>query len=224
MHLFRWIAGAGVLIGLVVASGCEVFGISGCAGVGFSPVTAEVRDQFGRPMAPGAMMVWHSDNDSDTSRTGFPFDSLNLRVGRERAGVYSIVISRPFYQSVAIDRIDARGPSCSSHPVQVIVPVKLTLLPNAPPIRNVYVGTTTGSIGVPKDEAHFYPFVDANPGIPTAVRWSIDDTSQATISETGVVTAKCIRITDTILVTAVVLADTTVRATRPFLEVPRSTC
>jgi hypothetical protein len=168
-----------------------------CADVGFPAIRVEVRRDDGRPIAAGATLIVTDGNFKQT--TVETWSALTLEAAENRTGTYTVEVSKPFYQTIRIDRVSVPGGPCGADHT-VTVPIMLKLLPGAPQIRSVSVSPPGVGLGVGLHN-QYTVWVDAVPGADTSVTWSLSDPRVATIDQTGFLTARC-STTDDILVIA----------------------
>ena len=179
-----------------------------CARPGFHGVAVAARDATGRPAALGATLIVRDGTYADTA-VG-EYDSLIVGAADNRAGTYSIRVSRPWYLSVEQQEVHVPGGPCGADET-VVVPVTLPLMPAAPPVRNVVVIPPGAGLGQAGIELQYFAYVDADPGIATSVTWHISDTTVADLSTTGLLVAKCRTQYGEAAVIATAVADTTKR-------------
>jgi hypothetical protein len=158
-----------------------------CPLVKFSAVVVDIRSSDGRPIAPGSKLVVTDGAHRDSTETWF--FALVGGAADNRAGVYTVQVTKPYYQPVTIQNVVVPGYSCGAvRPVKV--PVTLQPVANAPAIRGVSVDALGVSLGIGSTN-QYHTYVDAVPGTDTTVTWSISDPRAATIDSTGFLTARC---------------------------------
>jgi hypothetical protein len=204
-----------------ISSACDLLPTDDkCAGVGYDALAVNIRDQFGQPQALGATVTLLDGSYMERDVSGV--DPLTIRAASDRGGrTYDIRVAKPFYQDAVLNDIHAPDGGCVTgherESVPRILDVGLTLLPDAPPIRAIYL--------VPKrvllDRAPyngrfaFAPYVDANYGVSHAVSWTIaGDTSSVTFNPlTGELGYRCLPKSGSVTLTARSLIDSTVSDT-----------
>jgi Big-like domain-containing protein len=172
-------------------------------------VDLQVRDPFGRGQAIGTTVVLRA-SDGSTDQ-GHVADTLHIVGEYNRAGTFSATISRPYYLTQIISKIQATPTpdGCSVNTANV--PVTLQLAPDAPPLRAmVIVGAQF--LGAPGQQTQLVAHFDANPGVSTAVTWQSSDTSLATVNANGVVTPKCVTSGGTVKITATSVVNPSISA------------
>lgn len=187
------------------------------------PINVAIRDTLGRGQALGAtVVVRHASGGLDsTVNTGS--DTVHVRAGFPAAGSYSVTVHKPFYRDVSIASVTVNAGECTGA-ITTNVPVILRLLAGAPPVRSVGLLGGTVFLMAATDTAKLTAVVDADPGLTTAVSWRLADTTLATVSASGTVHARCTTLGGTDTVTAVSVADTTVRAKQSVVVAKQSTC
>lgn len=201
-----------------VLASCSVPTFSGaCAGVGYSAVLVTVRDLAGNPQALGATVTLTDGSYKEVHKPAD--DILSVYAADERGGrTYDILVTKPFYTDVSVRGVKAPGGGCvtghESSPTTITVPVQLTLVAGAPPVRSVYL--------LPRqlllDRAPyrgswaFAPIVDTNAGVSRAVSWRLvgDTASVAFDQATGTLTYRCLPKSGYLTLTARSLVDSTV--------------
>ncbi len=164
-----------------------------CLDVGGPSVLVEVRDVNRRPAAAGATLEIREK--SFRNKSGGSGDGLHLGAGDGRPGIYEGRVTKPWYKPVTIHAIQAPADTVCHYAVPTdIRKVTLELLPNAPPVRQVLIGSGSWSLGVPdRPEGPIHAFVDADPGVSTEVMWSSTDTTVVKVLQTGVIIPQCRR-------------------------------
>lgn len=210
------------LVAAGVTTGCD----SMCNGLSRYPVTVEVRDPEGEPAASGARVIVTTEGVIDTAWVwlGAPPPILSIQAGD--AGTDShwakVRVEKPWYEVVEL-LVGVNQDGCDApHPSQV--QVDLTLLPNAPPVRSVFVGgeDLTYSAG---DTLQLYAAVDAAAGISDSVVWWSSETTLAVVDETGFLLTKCRDVSGQAYVGATSAADSTVSGSvRVWVYTPIGGC
>jgi len=167
-----------------------------------------VTDQLGRPAALGARLLVQDGPYLDSAFG--EYDRLVIGAAENRAGTYSLVLTRPGYHNVGIPQVDVVGDACGAIRT-VTLSTSLSLLPGAPAVRNVVVIPPRVGLGLAGLQTQYRGYVDAAPGVDTTVTWSISDTAVAQISASGLAVAKCRTRWGAATVVARSTADTTVR-------------
>ena len=161
----------------------ELFGntVSGCnvgPGPAFNVIT---RDQNGTGQALGALVIFHDDSTSHADSAYRTNDTLSDYGGVQNRR-YDIQVSKRYYKDGwAIDAIthgDNGGLGMSK------ITITIALLPGSPPIRTMTMLPSAFYLDPGEDDSTltFRPFIDADPGVSRAVRWTITgDNSAATL-------------------------------------------
>jgi len=90
-------------------------------------LTVEVRDAAtGRGIAAGSVVVARDGSYSETLVSG-PVDSVSVQGAGERAGTYSIIVTRPGYSAWTSPPVTVTADQCHVHPV--LVNARLTPAP-----------------------------------------------------------------------------------------------
>ncbi|HEX9939824.1 MAG TPA: Ig-like domain-containing protein, partial [Longimicrobium sp.] len=160
-----------------------------CTMEGWPSVVVEVRDQDGRPAARGARLEIREGTFVDSSRAG-EWDELRLGAGNRRPGTYSVRVTRPGYHEARIESVHVPGGPCGALE-RVVRRVTLRLRADAPAVRSVTVSPPGAGLGLPGITMEMQAWVDARPGVDTAVVWSSTDTTVARVTRNGIVTAAC---------------------------------
>lgn len=164
-----------------------------CVGTGGPSVLVEVRGPDDEPAAYGASIIIRDGAFVDS--TGGPVWPRYLGAGNRRPGTYEVTVTKPGYEPVVLTGVEAPptgSPVCHySEPAGPQRVVHLRLLPDARPVRSVYVGDGGMGFGLPYLQAQLSAVVDAAPGVSQAVRWASSDTTLVTVTEDGVVRSEC---------------------------------
>jgi len=171
-------------------------------------IDVQIRDPFGRGQAIGSTVVAKSDGVAE-DRTDIR-DTLNAYTAYSHAGTFSVQVSRPYYRDAIVSNVVVRPEGCAV--ATTTVPVTLELAPGAPPLRSMII-VGADFLYQPGVQVHLLPHFDADPGVSTAVTWSLSDASLATVDANGVVTAKCTKDGGTETVTATSVVDAGISAT-----------
>jgi len=189
---------------------------TGCAGVGYYAVTVTVRDQLGHPQALGAAITLQ---DGSYTETHDPQDSLTVYGADDRGGrTYDIHITKPFYNEIWVRGVRAPGGGCvtghESSPTNILVPIVLSLAPNAPPARSIHLLPQYTPIldRGRQTTLTFAAVIDVNPGVSRAMIWSMtgDTASVGLDATTGLLTYRCRATSGKVTVTATLTADPSV--------------
>ncbi len=194
------------LLGLAACRGRE----QECIGTGGPSVLVEVRGPDGSPAAIGTKVVIRDGTFVDS---GGAWDELRVGAGERRPGRYQVEVSKPGYERVVLRDVMAPGDTvCNYAEPTDIRAISLKLLPDAPPVLSIVVlPDVVVGLG-PGNTTQFRVVVDAAPGVSRAVRWSSSDTTIATVSPSGLVTAGCLPASRDVVITAVSVADPQIRA------------
>ena len=182
-----------------------------CAGVGYHAVTVTIRDELGHAQALGSSVMLQ-----DGSYVEFhgAEDSLTVFAADDRGGrTYDIHVTKPFYNEVWVRGVRAPGGGCvtghESTPTNIVVPIALSLAPNAPPLRSIYLLPNYSPIlDRSQTKFTFTPVIDASPGVSRTVLWSvIGDTASAGFDPvSGSLTYRCLATSGSLDVTATLTA------------------
>ena len=226
--MWRYIAGTGVAIAVVVAacsgsdlqSGpgtCESVGPPGVL-VAVPGIDLQVKDQYGQGEAAGATV--------DVSGAAGPLqanvaDTLHIYSAYDLSGTFSVTVHRQYYQDLTVPQVTVVPAGCvvaTTH-----VPVTLQLAPGAPPLRalNVVGGMYLDAL---TNHAQLIAHFDADPEVSRAVTWQVSDTTLATIDANGTITAKCPNAGGTVKATATSVATPPVSGDVTMSVGARTTC
>ena len=213
-----------IVIGAAVAAACSPG--DRCADVSMPGtviqlpgIDLEVRDVFGRGEAIGTTVVARRGKE-EPARVDVE-DTLHVLTAFNYSGRFTVTVSQPYYRDVTLQNVVVTPRGCVVETTKVAV--TLELLPDAPPVRAlVLIGGEF--LGAPGKQVRLIPHFDANPGVSTAVTWSMPDTTLARVDASGLVTAKCSLSGGTAKVTATSVADQTVSATATLGVAPATTC
>lgn len=217
--ILRRIAAGFAIVGAALASACDLSSILGsdCAGVGYYTVKVTIRDQLGHAQALGATVMLV---DGSYSETDSPYDTLVAYGAEERGNrTYDIHVTKPFYNEVVVRGVRAPRLGCGSSPGSspILVPIVLSLAPNAPSLRSIYlVPNYSPLLDRGQSTFTFTPIIDASPGASRVVLWSItgDTASAALDPATGTLTYRCRPTSGSLDVTATLAAMPSLSATQ----------
>lgn len=184
------------------------------------PITLQVRDPYGHGQAFGTTAVARRAGDT-TSWQAIGSDTLDVLAGPNATGIYSVTLTRPYYQQTTVSGIQVAEKGCSLG--TVTVPVTMQLQPGAPPLRAMMIVGQAFLTG-PGVQAHLGAYFDADPTVSRAVTWQVNDTTLATIDPSGVITAHCSKSGGTVKATATSVYDTTVTASVQMGVAPAASC
>lgn len=198
--------------GAALATACDPSSIFGgdCADVGYYAVTLTIRDPQGHAQALGATVTLV---DGSYSETDTPFDTLMAYGAEERGNrTYDIHVTKPFYGEVWVRGVRAPRLGCGSSPGSspILVPIVLSLAPNAPVARSIHLLPNGAFLDRGRQTTFtFATVVDANPGVSRAITWSItgDTASVGLDSATGLLTYRCRATSGHVTVTASLVAN-----------------
>lgn len=182
-------------------------------------IQISVRNDQGIAIAQGTSAVVVGLSDS-TSRS-FVADSLTIRI-YVGPGTYTVRLSKPLYRDTTLTNIVVQGADFGSLQTTDLS-VTLHAAPSTSVVRSVAI-FGEAFLDRPGAEAHLSAVVDAPPGMQRAVRWSVDDTSLATIARNGVIAARCSARGGTVTTTARSVADDAVFSTVRIAVAPASSC
>ncbi|HEX2077523.1 MAG TPA: hypothetical protein VHG08_07430 [Longimicrobium sp.] len=162
--------------------------INACARPLIMAVNVQVRDAAGRPNAIGATVVARPRSGEADARKGYG-DSLTIAAGEE-SGTYDVEVTKPYHTSALVRGVTPKQDRCGVQE-PAVVPVTLTLLPGAPPVRQVVTPPHGYGFGWGGLTAQLTAFVEAAPGVSQAVTWVSRDTTVARITPEGLLTSRC---------------------------------
>ena len=136
-------------------------------------------------------------------------DAVIIHVGDGYAKRHVTVrVDKPWYHPAVLD-VDVKVDECGLA-ATTVVPVQLTLLPDAPAIRSLYVGRR-GLFAGGQSRSQLAAVLDAVPGVSDSVKWSSSDTTVAVVDARGVMTTRCRKTYREAFMRATLVADTTIR-------------
>lgn len=217
--------------GLVLCLACDRSGDPGCVDLRIPGVPTltpgmdlSIHDRFGRGRAFGTAVSVMVAQQAAASQSGqiYVADTLHEYV-YDDPGAYSVHVALPFYRDTTLSNVVVVAGAYCGTVRTTNLDVALQLAPGAPPVRSLTI-LGTGFLTGPGSQDRLTPYLDADPGVSTAVRWRLSDTTLARIDTTGLVTAKCSTHGGTDSVTAVAVADTTVQGSATFGVGAQATC
>ena len=182
----------------------------------------QVRDAGGQGRALGTTVVVRSAGASTDSAVAVGRDTVHVPAGFSRAGRFDVTLRHPFYRDTLIPNVAVVAGACGGYTVAPVA-VTLRLAPGAPPVLSIGV-LGREFLPLAGDTARLFAVVDADAGLSHAVTWRSADTTLARIDAGGIVTARCTTIGGTDTVTAVSVADTTVRGKAPMVVTKQTSC
>jgi hypothetical protein len=192
------------------ASACDL-PLGACAGVGIDGIVVEVRQPSGESALAGALIVAREGSYADTAGPVVPYQgsraasAQNEALAENRGGRYTVSVTKPYWTS-ATQQVRVPGGSCGYVETQHIQ-MQISQRPGAPPVRSIAIAPRSLRFGFCGSGVAASTYVDANAGIPTAVRWRSENPLVATVSAEGFVSVRSRGITAMV---AQVAADTTV--------------
>lgn len=195
---------------LLAAAACNTpleSNLNVCARPLIPAVNVQVRDAAGRPNAIGATVVARPRAGTASVQKGYG-DSLNIPAGEE-GGTYDVEVTKPYHTSALVRGVRPKQDECGVQE-PAVVPVTLTLLPGAPPVRQVVAPPHGYGFGWGGLTTQLTAFVEAAPGVSQAVTWASRDTSVARVTPEGLLTSRC----RTSALNTWVVASSTADATR----------
>ena len=159
-----------------------------CARPLIPAVTVQVRDAAGRPNAIGATVVARNRTGHLSSVKGYG-DSLHISAGEE-SGTYDVEVTKPYHTSSVVRDVRPHQDGCGVRD-PADLQVTLTLLPGAPPVRQVVTAPHGYGFGWGGLTAQLTAYVEADAGVSRAVTWVSRDTSVARVTPQGVLTSRC---------------------------------
>ncbi|MCC6241847.1 MAG: hypothetical protein IT353_03355 [Gemmatimonadaceae bacterium] len=198
-------------------TGCDWQRIFGCAGVGYHALRVDVRDATGAPQALGATVTIY--DGAYEARSQSIYDTLAIYAASERGGrEYDIQVSKPHYQDTWVRGVATRGGGCvTGHevpPVTRVVPVVLSLVSSAPPVRSIHLLPPRILLdrGPTREVGTFTAHIDTDVGVSRDLRWRIaGDTASVVFDDrTGTVRYRCLSRSGYLTVTAISVVDSSV--------------
>jgi hypothetical protein len=188
--------------------------------VGYYALQVARRDAQGNPQALGATVTLYDAayQEQDSAR----YDPLIVYAAQERGGRrYDIQVSKPHYTDAWVRGVETPSGGCvtghETTPVTRVVPVVLTLAPNAPAVRSIYLLPPRVLLDrAPYPSAMtFTPYVDAASDGARAIRWRIaGDTSSVEFDPaTGTVRYRCLARSALLTIRAISVVDSSVSGT-----------
>lgn len=184
-----------------------------CAGSGGPAVIVEVRDAQGRPNALGAVASIEKPGYR-AAEVGFG-DSLSIWVGENHVGgTFDVRVRKPWHREALVRGVQAALGRCGIA-APVGVPVTLTRLLGAPPVRQV-VAPPGGHVYLDGNlTARLDAHVEAEPGVSQEVIWTSRDTTVARVTAEGELRSVCRRTRGETWVIARAAADPSVQDSFP---------
>lgn len=180
-----------------------------------------IRDAAGRGRALGTRVVVRPAGSSTDSVVAIGHDTVRVAAGFGRPGRFDVAVHRPFYRDTVVPNVAVVAGECGY--AVTSLPITLRLAPGAPPVRSVDI-LGREFLPLAGDTARLTADVDADQGLSRAVTWRSADTTLARVDADGIVTARCTTIGGTDTVTAVSVADTTVRGKAPVVVTKQTSC
>ena len=192
-----------LVLGTLLSACSEVV----CARPGIPAVAVEVRDAQGNATALGATAYLYGRLGYEESETGVTEDAtIHLDVAVNEEGPFTVAVVKPYYSSASVEPISLIEDGCGIV-ASADVAVTLRRQPDAPPVQQVVVGGPNGyAAGY---EEQLWARVLADPGVSREVTWSSSDTSVATVTPDGFMTAGCRDTSGLAYLTATSVADPT---------------
>ncbi|MES2179961.1 MAG: hypothetical protein V4550_19020 [Gemmatimonadota bacterium] len=207
-------------IGALGATACGITGSDGdCILVGYMPLNVTIRNAAGRGLALGATVFAIDGPRRVAYREAY--DTLTISPIDLTGGPrYDVLVSKPYYNDTLVSGVQTFNGACGRTEAQgyhvVQLPITLSLAPNAPPVRslfllggNLILDRSSSGINTPRV---IRPFLDADPGFPQGVVWRITgDTASVNFDySAGTITYRCRPTTGFLKVVARATADTSV--------------
>lgn len=203
---------AGITVGILACTDQGPFNAPGVVAE-LPGIEISLRNDQGVAVAQGTSAVVVGVPDS--ASRGIAVDSLRLDIYVE-PGTYTVRLSKPLYRDTTLTNIVVQGATTK-------LSVTLHSAPTAATVRSVAI-FGAAFLDLPGAEAHLSAVVDAPVSIQRAVRWSVDDTSLATIDQNGVVIARCNTRGGTVTTTARSVADSSVFSIVRLAVAPADSC
>lgn len=184
----RRCVGAGLVLAALPSCSLGPFAETICARPGIPIVTVEVRDQFGRNAVNGASLLVQDDTITADGEgyAGSPY--LYSEGHDNRAGVYTVTVTKPWHMPAVIEGLRAEGDDCGLVE-SAFVSAELLLLPIRPKIRQVVLPPHGyGFSGYYQERLRAY--VEADTIVD--LTWISTDTLAATVDSVGLVTTVCV--------------------------------
>lgn len=163
-----------------------------CAMPGISSIVVEIRDANGVPNAKGATVRIQNTRGYESTAQGFG-DELTVPAGNEGrnvGGTFTVEVTKPYHQTATVSKVVVpEGPCGIEAPGRVAV--TLSLLPGAPPVRQVVTPPYGYGFGYGNMTSTLPAHVEADAGVSQAVTWLSRDTTVFTISSGGALRTMC---------------------------------
>ena len=170
-------------------------------------VSVLIRTRDRAPAAAGARVIL---NGRDTGWSTPVRDAVAIDVGGDHSSRHvSLRIEKPWYHPVVLPDVPVKVDRCGIV-ATTVVPVELTLLPDAPAIRSVYVGRR-GLFANGTFPSQLAAVLDAVSGISDSVTWSSSDTTVALVDARGLMRTRCRGSYREAYMKATLAADPTIR-------------
>ena len=191
--------------------------VSGCAGVGYAALRIQVRDASGNPQALGATVTVYDGAYQAQSRS--MYDTLAIEAAFERGGrPYDIQVAKPHYQDTWVRGVATRGGGCvTGHevpPVTRVVPVTLSLVSSAPPVRSIHLLPPRILLdrGLTREVGTFTAHIDTDANVSRDIRWRIEGDTASVFFDprTGTVRYRCRSRSGYLTLTALSVVDSNV--------------
>jgi hypothetical protein len=163
-----------------------------CASPGIASIVAQIRDERGRPNAIGSTVQIQNTLGYRAASKGYG-DSLRVQVGddgRNVGGTFTVEVTKPYHQTAVLSRVVVPAGPCGIEAPKVVA-VTLTLLPGAPPIRQVVTIASSYSLAYGNWSETLKGYVEADSGVSQALAWRSSDTDVMTVSVNGVLRTVC---------------------------------
>ena len=190
-----WVAG-----GVVVVAACAAMACRGDFVCTLEPkpdaVVVELRTSSGAPAALGATAFAQDGAYMDTTGplvgvTSSPHggDSSHIGLANARGGNYTVRVTKPNWTTPPSKQVSVNGATCGRITSKSIT-MTLDPSPGAPPVRGIAIAPREVHVSFCGGSGPVQWYVDADPGVSTAVSWESTDTTVVKVSQGGVVTIR----------------------------------
>jgi hypothetical protein len=201
-----------LLLAVLSAGACkDLMGIqTGCDVAPGEAFAVTTRDQNGTGQALGAVMIFHDDSTGRADSASTIDDTLTDYGGVQNR-FYDIQVTKRYYSDGWARHLRVVSDKCGLGFSRITIPIGL--IAGSPPIRTMNM--LPRATGVDPNQGQptvtFRPFLDADPSVSRAMRWTItgDSTAATFDPATATLTYHCQPLNTRVVVRATLLADST---------------